>query len=1362
MGGRLRFQARRADITLSQRKVKALLIGALVALSVGCGGTGDRSEARSSLPVLASVAADPLPAEAVVASRSWSAAEATGAATPTRAAEATLGVASASSDGSAAASAPEGQTAKLQAVQERGEATTSGATATVEELLEDGLYGAGASPVHLAIRGTPAAGSVRCDWRGIARTAAQREDAIRFWLRLDATEAMPSVGALEVLFAVVLDALDPYLRETAKANFRAIARGGESLEYLFLTCFADYAVTAFLLGSGTTPATVTVAYDRRGEAASYDLYVREHEAGTYGSDPLQTRGAYEAGLQAQVVAAEKELSAAIGGREAVVFLAPMGAHNAIGFEAWQAVAQWAVVTDDAGVVQAVRDDTPAGDPEHTQPLANLSSRISTAATTDAHATTRVTTVGGLQPYYRDTLQAYADITPGDGQTTTFTPKQPPAAPTCTNGTVIPNPADNRELVKDCETLLAVGHTLRGSAALNWSTGTALTSWTGVTTGGTPTRVTGLRLANQSLSGRIPADIGHLFALTTLNLSSNSLTGEIPTELDWLDQLTELRLSGNALTGCIPLTLRSVATNDLASLTLPFCAPPPPTNLQAGTPTATSVVVSWDAVAEAGAYRVEVRESPLGTWTTHSDTITGTSHTVDELVCQTAYEVRVRVRGSGTTYGKDWSDPSTAVTATTGACSPPVFAEAGYAFSAAEDVEAGVQVGTVQATVDSGQPVTHALTAGNQDEVWALDATSGELKLVGMLDYETTPIYTLTVTADGGAGGTATTTVTVTVTNVDEPPAFEAESYAISVAEDAAINTTVGTVTANDPEGGTVVYDITAGNEGGPWAVDALAGTLVLGARLDYETTAAYTLTVRALVLGGGPAAGTTTVTVTVTDVADAPPAPTNVVATPAPTSLALSWGAVADASKYQVDSRTSGAEAWTTAANDVTTTTYTLADLTCGTAYEVQVRAFGSVGSAPATWSAPSATLAATTSTCPPPAFGAETYSFSVAENSAAGTAVGTVTATTTGAGPVTYALTAGNEAGAFALDAGTGAITVTGALDYETTPSYPVTVTANDGQGGTSTAAVTITVTNVDEAPGFGAADYAFSVAEDAAAGTAVGTVGATDPEGGAVSYAIAAGNEAGAFALDASSGALTVAGTLDYETADKYSLTVSARDAAGHTGTADIEIAVTDVAYAPTFGAASYAWSVAEDAAVGAALGTVSATDPEGGAVSYKITAGNDAGALAMDAASGALTVAGTLDHETTTSYSLTVQASSSGGAATATAPVTVTVTNVDEAPVFGAGSYSFSVAENVQLATTIGTVTATDPEGGTVVYDITAGNEALTWAVDALKGGVVVGARLNHAATPSYSLTVRAGALEGGPSATVTVTITVTSAG
>ena len=82
--------------------------------------------------------------------------------------------------------------------------------------------------------------------------------------RVEAAASQGPAATVEELLAVVLDTVDPDYRETAKANFLAIARGGESMDYLFLTCFADYAVSSFLLGTGTTPATVTVAYDRRG------------------------------------------------------------------------------------------------------------------------------------------------------------------------------------------------------------------------------------------------------------------------------------------------------------------------------------------------------------------------------------------------------------------------------------------------------------------------------------------------------------------------------------------------------------------------------------------------------------------------------------------------------------------------------------------------------------------------------------------------------------------------------------------------------------------------------------------------------------------------------------------------------------------------------------------------------------------------------------------------------------------------------------------------------------------------------------------------------------------------------------------
>jgi hypothetical protein len=88
--------------------------------------------------------------------------------------------------------------------------------------------------------------------------------------------------------------------------------------------------------------------------------------------------------------------------------------------------------------------------------------------------------------------------------------------------------------------------------------------------------------------------------------------------------------------------------------------------------------------------------------------------------------------------------------------------------------------------------------------------------------------------------------------------------------------------------------------------------------------------------------------------------------------------------------------------------------------------------------------------------------SFSVTENSPAGTAVGTVTATDPEGQPLTYSITAGNTGSTFAIDPSTGALTVANpaALDFETLPAFALTVTASDGD---ASAAATITVTLTD-----------------------------------------------------------------------------------------------------------------------------------------------------------------------------------------------------------------------------------------------------------------------------------------------------------
>ena len=147
----------------------------------------------------------------------------------------------------------------------------------------------------------------------------------------------------------------------------------------------------------------------------------------------------------------------------------------------------------------------------------------------------------------------------------------PATTGCTEATLGGSRAGNAALAVDCDALLAARHTLAGDGALNWSAGTPLAEWDGVTVAGAPPRVVGLDLRARGLGGAIPPQLAKLVALTNLDLSDNTLTGAIPTQLGSLTALTNLALSvGNAFTGCIPGPLWAATTRDLVDLELKTC------------------------------------------------------------------------------------------------------------------------------------------------------------------------------------------------------------------------------------------------------------------------------------------------------------------------------------------------------------------------------------------------------------------------------------------------------------------------------------------------------------------------------------------------------------------------------------------------------------------------------------------------------------------------------------------------------------------------------------------------------------------------------------------------------------------------
>ena len=160
----------------------------------------------------------------------------------------------------------------------------------------------------------------------------------------------------------------------------------------------------------------------------------------------------------------------------------------------------------------------------------------------------------------------------------------------------------------------------------------------------------------------------------------------------------------------------------------------------------------------------------------------------------------------------------------------------------------------------------------------------------------------------------------------------------------------------------------------------------------------------------------------------------------------------------------------------------------------------------------------------------------------------------------ITWSITAGNDSNLFTINSSTGLIETAAALDYETATSHTLTVTATDAFGNTSTANQVVNVTNVNEAPTISSMN-AGSLAEDVSSGTSVATASASDVDAGTtLTYSISSGNDAGHFAINSSTGAITTADSLDYETTTSYTLVVTASDGTLTTSTNQV-INVTDV---------------------------------------------------------------------------------------------------------------------------------------------------------------------------------------------------------
>ncbi|KZR90092.1 Hemolysin, chromosomal [Synechococcus sp. MIT S9509] len=264
----------------------------------------------------------------------------------------------------------------------------------------------------------------------------------------------------------------------------------------------------------------------------------------------------------------------------------------------------------------------------------------------------------------------------------------------------------------------------------------------------------------------------------------------------------------------------------------------------------------------------------------------------------------------------------------------------------------------------------------------------------------------------------------------------------------------------------------------------------------------------------------------------------------------------------------------------------------------------------------------------------------------------------------------------------------------------------------------------------------------------------GDTDADGSALSYTITGGNGDGLFAINKTTGSITLASgqALDYESKSSHSLTISATAAdGGSPDTASVTINVDNVDInAPSINNTSK--NVLESQAEGITIIDINDdngtdTDNDGDAISYSFaTNGNPDGLFTINSSTGHLSIASgkKLDYESKQSHSVTVLASD--GSKSDTALININVVDVDEfdPSLSDKNSADNSIAENAAAGTSVGvTALAADADANTSFsYAFSgSGNPNDLFAINSSTGVVSLasGKALDYESNTSHSFTV-----------------------
>lgn len=728
---------------------------------------------------------------------------------------------------------------------------------------------------------------------------------------------------------------------------------------------------------------------------------------------------------------------------------------------------------------------------------------------------------------------------------------------------------------------------------------------------------------------------------------------------------------------------------------------------------------------------------------------------------------------------------------------PKFANDVYNFNLyEEDSSVEQRIKALDRDFGSNSTQTYSILSGNIGSVFKLIEfvdNNGALcaKLVleqgKVLDREKRDAYILNVSASDGGNprltGFALLNITVLDIN-DNNPVFANKSYSANITENSAIGTPILKVFATDNDigrNGEVLYLIERGSHSDPnfvFSIHEKTGVVVNNILLDYEKKHDYSISVRARNPGvlGSSKFDVATVAIHVLDINDNKPdirvefqlGGSYQVSEDAGigTSVARIYVSDKDSGKNgEVDVTLEGGNGHFSAKADpnnnvdIIATAKTL-DREKQAAYTLKVVAKDR--GQPQQTSQESFIINVGDVNDNHPEFDQDVFTAVLSENATIGSRVVVTHATDKDKGlnaklvyNISYTPQDAIFKTWFQINQLTGEIRTAAMLDREKVPQSKFLVTVTDSGipplSANCTVIVNISDTN-DNLPVFTKTVYFATVDENAANDTNVTLVSATDRDSGLngiVRYSLGTNQGNIPFAINFKSGLVTTSGTIDFELQPTYIFNVVASDGGGRTASSVLNISVVDENdNYPVINPTTYSVSLYENLTVGDVVAKIFARDNDSGIFSqliFSISNGNSGGHFYMESSTGVISLLKSLDRETKDFHRLEVEVTDGGGLKSKnSAVVEVTVLDVnDEPPVFEPSFYNFTVIENSDLQTVLGSVHASSKDLGTnadIYYSINGGNIHSVFSINST-GTIFTQSNIDHETTPKVWLNIQA---------------------